>query len=172
MRPYPGVGLGLDVHRFGGPGPLRLGGVDVDHPVGLLGHSDGDVLLHAVADAILGAAGLGDLGEHFPPSDERWRGASSVGLLARVIEKVAESGLRIGGVDATVVAQEPRLQPYRARMAEVLSEVIGCPLGLVSVKLKTSDGLGLTGRGEGVAALAVASVTPIGPEVAEYHEGS
>lgn len=168
MRDFPGVGLGIDVHRFGGPGPLRLGGVAVPHPTGLLGHSDGDVLLHAVADAVLGAAGLGDLGEHFPATDERWRGASSADLLARVRTMVGAAGLGVAGVDATVVAQEPHLQPFRGRMVEALATVIRCPPGLVSVKLKTSDGLGLTGRGEGVAALAVASVRRVPP--AQYHE--
>lgn len=162
MRTFPGIGLGLDVHRFGGPGPLRLGGVDVDHHRGLIGHSDGDVLLHAIGDALLGAAGLGDLGEHFPPSEERWRGASSVDLLERVREMVSRAGLRVQGVDATVVAQEPRLQPYRLGMVDAVSRALGCPPEIISVKLKSSDGLGLTGRGEGVAALAVASVGAAG----------
>ena len=163
MKPCPGVGLGLDVHRFGGPGPLRLGGIDVDHHTGLIGHSDADVLLHAIADAVLGAAGLGDLGDHFPPTEERWQGVSSVELLGRVMEMVSAAGLRVQGVDATVVAQEPRLQPYRLRMVGAVARALGCPPEIVSVKLKTSDGLGLTGRGEGVAALAVASVGPAGP---------
>lgn len=162
MRPYPGIGLGLDVHRFGGPGPLRLGGVDVDHHTGLLGHSDADVLLHAIADALLGASGLGDLGDHFPPHEERWRGASSVDLVRRVVAMVREVGLEVRGVDSTVVAQEPRLQPYRGDMVRAVAGALGCDPALVSVKLKTSDGLGLTGRGEGVAALAVASVGPEG----------
>ena len=163
MKSFPGIGLGLDVHRFGGPGPLRLGGVDVDHDSGLIGHSDADVLLHAIGDAVLGAAGLGDLGDHFPPTEERWRGASSVDLLERVVEMVAQAGLLVQGVDATVVAQAPRLQPYRLGMIAAVARALGCPPEIVSVKLKTSDGLGLTGRGEGVAALAVASVGPAGP---------
>ncbi len=162
MRSFPGIGLGLDVHRFGGPGPLRLGGVDVEHHSGLIGHSDADVLLHAIGDALLGAAGLGDLGDHFPPTEERWRGASSVDLLGEVVEMVAHTGLGIRGVDATVVAQEPRLQPYRLGMVAAVARALGCPPEIVSVKLKTSDGLGLTGRGEGIAALAVASVGPAG----------
>ncbi|MHB1522709.1 MAG: 2-C-methyl-D-erythritol 2,4-cyclodiphosphate synthase [Candidatus Dormibacteria bacterium] len=162
MRSCPGVGLGLDVHRFGGPGPLRLGGVDVDHHTGLIGHSDADVLLHAIADAVLGASGLGDLGDHFPPTEELWRGVSSVELLGRVVEMVSQAGLRVHGVDATVVAQEPRLQPYRLGMVAAVARALGCSQEIVSVKLKTSDGLGLTGRGEGVAALAVASVGPAG----------
>ncbi len=162
MRSFPGIGLGLDVHRFGGPGPLRLGGVDVDHHTGLIGHSDADVLLHAIGDAVLGAAGLGDLGDHFPPTEERWRGASSVEFLGRIVEMVTRAGLRVQGVDATVVAQEPRLQPYRLGMVAAVARALGCSQEIVSVKLKTSDGLGLTGRGEGVAALAVASVGPVG----------
>ena len=163
MKPFPGIGLGLDVHRFGGPGPLRLGGVEVDHHTGLIGHSDADVLLHAIADGVLGASGLGDLGDHFPPTEERWRGVSSVELLGRVVEMVSRAGLSVRGVDATVVAQEPRLQPYRLAMVEAVARALGCPPEIVSVKLKTSDGLGLTGRGEGVVALAVVSVAPAGP---------
>ncbi len=135
----------------------------MDHHTGLIGHSDADVLLHAIADAVLGAAGLGDLGDHFPPTEERWQGVSSVELLGRVMEMVSGAGLRLQGVDATVVAQEPRLQPYRLRMVGAVARALGCPPEIVSVKLKTSDGLGLTGRGEGVAALAVASVGPAGP---------
>ncbi len=135
----------------------------MDHHTGLIGHSDADVLLHAIADAVLGAAGLGDLGDHFPPTEERWQGVSSVELLGRVMEMVSAAGLRVQGVDATVVAQEPRLQPYRLRMVGAVASALGCPPEIVSVKLKTSDGLGLTGRGEGVAALAVASVGPAGP---------
>jgi 2-C-methyl-D-erythritol 2,4-cyclodiphosphate synthase len=157
----------VDVHRFGGPGPLRIGGVEIDHPSGLLGHSDGDVLCHAVADALLGAAGLGDLGEHFPSTNERWRGALSLDLLGRVGALLKREGIEILGLDGTVIAEAPRLGHYRAAMAGAIATTLGLEIGLVSVKLKSSDGLGLTGRGEGMAALAVARVlggSPVGPE--------
>ncbi|MGH7666894.1 MAG: 2-C-methyl-D-erythritol 2,4-cyclodiphosphate synthase [Candidatus Dormibacteria bacterium] len=156
----PGVGLGVDVHRFGGPGPIRLGGLEIAHERGLLGHSDGDVLCHALADAILGAAGLGDLGEHFPSSEERWRGASSLEMLHLVGEMVGAQGLAILGVDGTVIAEAPRLSPHRLQMAELVAGALGVGRASVSVKVKSSDGLGLTGRGEGIAALAVARVAP------------
>jgi 2-C-methyl-D-erythritol 2,4-cyclodiphosphate synthase len=148
----------VDVHRFGGPGPIWLGGVEIAHEHGLLGHSDGDVLCHALADALLGASGLGDIGEHFPSSDERWRGASSLDLLRRVGELLAAEGIEIWGLDGTVVAEAPRLGPFRQAMAAAVGAVLDLDLACVSVKVKSSDGLGLTGRGEGMAALAVARV--------------
>ncbi len=159
LRPIPGLGLGVDVHRFGGAGPLLLGGVAVEHPTGLLGHSDGDALCHAVADALLGAAGLGDLGQHFPSDDERWRGASSLELLRLVGERLRAEGLVAAGIDSTVVAEAPRLGPFRELMAATMAGVLGLDPARLSVKVKSSDGLGLTGRGEGVAALAVARVS-------------
>ncbi|MHB1500104.1 MAG: 2-C-methyl-D-erythritol 2,4-cyclodiphosphate synthase [Candidatus Dormibacteria bacterium] len=157
-RRFPGVGLGVDIHRFGGQGPLILGGVEVPHSAGLVGHSDADVLCHAVADAVLGAAALGDLGEHFPSDDERWRGASSLDMLRRIVTLLPSRGLEVQGVDATVIAEAPRLATHRSRMEESLRLALKLPAGACSVKLKSSDGLGLTGRGEGMAALAVASV--------------
>ena len=146
------------MHRFGGPGPVWLGGIKIEHDRGLIGHSDGDVLCHAMADALLGAAGLGDLGERFPSSDERWRGASSLDLLRRVGELLGTDGIEILGLDGTVIAEAPRLSPHRTEMAQAMARVLGLEPTLVSVKLKSSDGLGLTGRGEGIAALAVARV--------------
>ena len=143
------VGIGVDAHRFGGPGPLVLGGVRVVHDVGLAGHSDGDVLAHAVSDALLGAAGLGDLGEVFGSDAPEHAGADSMRLLARCVEL---AGRPAQWVDATLVAEQPRLAPYRAEMARALSSVVGCP---VNVKVTSTDGLGFTGRGEGMAALAV-----------------
>lgn len=154
----PGVGLGVDVHRFGGPGPIWLGGVKIEHDRGLIGHSDGDVLCHAMADALLGASGLGDLGELFPSTDERWRGASSLDLLRRVGGLLGADSIEILGLDGTVIAEAPRLGPHRTEMVEAMAGVLGLEPTLVSVKLKSSDGLGLTGRGEGIAALAVARV--------------
>lgn len=156
----PGTGLGVDVHRFGGPGPLLLGGVTIEYSQGLVGHSDGDVLCHAVADAVLGAACLGDLGEHFPSSDSRWRGASSVDLLRLVTAMLAPLDLVVSGVDATVLAEAPRLQPQRSEMAECLRQALQMVPGACSVKVKSTDGLGLIGRGEGIAALAIATVRP------------
>ncbi|MHB1524736.1 MAG: 2-C-methyl-D-erythritol 2,4-cyclodiphosphate synthase [Candidatus Dormibacteria bacterium] len=166
-RRIPGLGLGVDVHRFGGAGPIWVGGVEIAWEQGLVGHSDADVLCHAIADAILGAAGMGDLGEHFPSDDARWRGVASTVILAQVAAMLAPSGLLLQGVDGTVIAEAPRLAPHRREMVEVLSQVLGLPDGAVSVKLKSSDGLGLTGRGEGMAALAVASVTVASPRTAQ-----
>lgn len=152
------------MHRFGGPGPIWLGGVKIEHEKGLIGHSDGDVLCHAMADALLGASGLGDLGELFPSGDDRWQGASSLDLLRRVAELLGSDGVEILGLDGTVIAEAPRLGPHRREMAEAMARVLAVEPVLVSVKLKSSDGLGLTGRGEGIAALAVARVAR-GPRV-------
>jgi len=158
--PAPGasrVGLGFDVHAFADdPGrPLVLGGVTLPGERGLAGHSDADVVAHAVADALLGAAGLGDLGRHFPDTDERWRGADSLGLLARVVALVREAGLRPTNVDCTVVLEAPRLAPHRGALELRLGQVIGAP---VCVKASRAEGLGALGRGEGVACWAVAQL--------------
>lgn len=169
MTGFPGIGLGVDVHKFGGDGPLRIGGVEVEHHQGLLGHSDADVLCHAVADAILGAAGLGDLGEHFPSDDPQWKGVSSLHLLELVAAMLPPRGLAIEGVDGTVMAETPRLGPYRRAMAVAVAEALECPVELVSVKVKSSDGLGLIGRREGVVALAVARIGRPEPMTSPYH---
>ena len=155
------VGLGVDVHAFGGSGPLVLGGVEIAHDRGLAGHSDADVLSHAVGDALLGAAALGDLGEMFP-SVEEWRGASSIDLLRRVAERVAGEGWRIVNVDATVVAAAPRIAPHRSEMSDRLAKALGVETRAVSVKATTTDGLGFTGRAEGVACMAVALIEHVG----------
>lgn len=149
------IGQGFDVHPFAAdPGrPLLLGGVRVAGASGLAGHSDGDALSHALADALLGAAGLGDLGRHFPDTDPAWVGADSLGLLGKVVASVGTAGWRPINADCTVVAEAPRLAPYTARMAERLSQVLGAP---VSVKATRAEGLGALGRGEGIACLAVA----------------
>ena len=131
-----------------------LGGVEVPHGRGLAGHSDGDALLHAVIDALLGAAGLGDIGGMFPPSDERWRGAASLGLLAAAAARVRAAGFRVVNVDATVVAEVPRLAPYVDAMRGQIASALDIDITAASVKPKTSDGLGFTGRGEGIAAFA------------------
>jgi 2-C-methyl-D-erythritol 2,4-cyclodiphosphate synthase len=151
------VGLGLDVHAFSDDAGRRLvlGGVELLGARGLAGHSDADAVTHAVADALLGAAGLGDLGDHFPDTDPVWAGADSLGLLARVVEKVVAAGWRPANVDCTVMLESPRLGPHRAAMEERLGAVIGAP---VSVKATTAERLGALGRGEGVACWAVALV--------------
>ena len=149
------IGTGFDAHPFGGPGPVRIGGVDVPHPAGLKGHSDGDVLLHALADAILGAAGLPSLGEQFPDSDPAWRGADSAWLLARVYAKAKERGLELIHADAVVVAEAPRLAHHRERVCSRIAEVLDVPVDRIGVRGTSSNGLGFPGRGEGIAAIAV-----------------
>jgi 2-C-methyl-D-erythritol 2,4-cyclodiphosphate synthase len=151
------VGMGFDVHAFSDDPerPLVLGGVRFEGQRGLAGHSDADVVAHAVADALLGAAGLGDVGDHFPDADPAWAGADSLDLLSRVIEKVAASGWRPVNVDCTVVLEVPRVGPHRAAMQERLGTAVGAP---VTVKASTAEGLGAIGQGEGVACWAVALV--------------
>ena len=146
------IGIGYDSHRFGGSGPLLLGGLEIDHEAGLEGHSDADVLTHAVIDALLGAAGLGDLGTHFPPDEEAWRDADSLDLLRTVIGMLDGP---VANVDATVICEAPRLGPHRAGMEGNLTEALGAP---VSVKATTNEGMGFVGRGEGIAAIAVALI--------------
>jgi 2-C-methyl-D-erythritol 2,4-cyclodiphosphate synthase len=146
------VGIGYDSHRFAEGRRLVLGGVEVEHPRGLAGHSDADVLTHAVIDALLGAAGMGDLGTHFPDDDERWRDADSIDLLRTAVGMV---GGRIVNVDATLVCEEPRIGPLRAEMERNLAEATSAR---VSVKATTNEGMGWIGRGEGVACVAVASL--------------
>jgi 2-C-methyl-D-erythritol 2,4-cyclodiphosphate synthase len=153
------VGIGFDSHRFAEGRSLVLGGVRVEHSVGLLGFSDADALTHAVIDALLGAAGLGDIGEHFPDTDERWRDADSISLLGSVREMVRDAGLAPVNVDATVLCESPKLGPFRAQMRERLAEALGLPVAAVNVKFTTAEGMGWVGSGEGVAALAVATVT-------------
>ncbi|MBI4246817.1 MAG: 2-C-methyl-D-erythritol 2,4-cyclodiphosphate synthase, partial [Candidatus Rokubacteria bacterium] len=138
--------------------PLILAGVTVPFELGLAGHSDADVLTHAVAEALLGALALGDLGRHFPDTDPRYAGISSLGLLGRVMELVTARGGRLVNVDATVLAQAPKLQPHLGEMAERLAGALGVPVGAVSVKAKSPEGLGLLGRREGIAVMAVVSV--------------
>ena len=156
------VGAGLDVHAFGGPGPLRLGGVVVDEARGLVGTSDADVALHALADALLGAAALGDLGTHFPSDDPRWAGADSAELLAAVVERVAGAGYEVVNCDLTIVAATVRVAPHREAMRRRIAELLGVDVDAVSVKATTTDGLGAVGRDEGIAAWAVAALRPRG----------
>ena len=154
------VGLGYDVHRFAEGRPLVLGGVRIEHDRGLEGHSDADVLAHAVTDALLGAAALGDIGEHFPDSDERWRDADSLELLRAAAALLADRGWRVANVDATVVIERPRLAPHRELMRERLAAALGLGPGGVSVKATRGEGMGFVGREEGVAVMAVALVEP------------
>jgi 2-C-methyl-D-erythritol 4-phosphate cytidylyltransferase/2-C-methyl-D-erythritol 2,4-cyclodiphosphate synthase len=157
-RLRPRTGMGFDVHAFGGEGPVMLGGVSVPHPRGLAGHSDADVLLHAITDALLGAAGLGDIGEHFPPSDPQWKGAASDIFLAHTAALVRAGGAMIDAVDCTLIAEAPRLGPHREAIRTRIADVLGVRPEQVSVKATTTDGLGFTGRGEGIAAQAVANI--------------
>ena len=150
------VGQGYDVHPFEEGRKLVLGGVTFEGETGLAGHSDGDVAAHAVTDALLGAAALGDIGGHFPSTDARWRGADSIDLLRQVAKLVAAAGFRMGNVDLTVVAERPRIAPRVTEMRQRLAAALGVDTARVSVKATTTDGLGFTGRGEGIAALAVA----------------
>ena len=150
------IGHGYDVHRLTEGRPLILGGVHIPYERGLLGHSDADVLAHAVMDALLGAAALGDIGGLFPDSDERWRGADSLRLLEQVTALLAENGWEIGNVDATVLAQAPKLAPYIPEMRQKLAAAMGVNASQVSVKATTEEHLGFTGAGEGMACHAVA----------------
>jgi 2-C-methyl-D-erythritol 2,4-cyclodiphosphate synthase len=152
------VGLGFDAHRFAMGRQLVLGTIAIEHDRGLAGHSDGDVLTHAIVDAILGAAALGDIGTHFPSADPQWKDADSLVFLNEVASSVGLLGFNIESIDATVVCEAPRLEPYRDKMRSALAAASGCES--VSVKATTTDTMGFTGRGEGIAALAVALLQP------------
>ena len=149
------VGTGFDVHALVPGRPLLLGGVEIEHARGLLAHSDGDVLLHAIADALLGAAGLGDIGRMFPDDDERWRGADSRALLRRVVARVSEAGWHVENVDCTVIAQAPKIAQYVDAMRAAIAHDLALDPAAVNIKGKTTERLGFTGRGEGIAAQAV-----------------
>jgi 2-C-methyl-D-erythritol 2,4-cyclodiphosphate synthase len=152
------TGIGYDSHRLSSGRKLILGGVEIPGEVGLDGHSDADVLTHAVIDALLGAAGLGDIGEHFPDTDERYRDASSIELLVTMLTRVIAQGLELVNVDATVVMERPKLGPHRDAIRARLAMALGLAPGRVNVKATTGEGIGFVGRGEGVAALAVVSL--------------
>ena len=149
------TGIGIDSHRFEAGRRLVLGGVEIPFELGLAGHSDADVLAHAIADALLGAAGLGDIGRHFPDTDETWRDADSMELLRTVVARVREAGFVLGNVDATVMLERPKLAPHRDAIHASLAAVLECP---VNVKATTGEGMGFVGRGEGAAALAIATL--------------
>lgn len=152
------TGIGFDAHRFAEGRRLVLGGVEIPHHRGLLGHSDADVLAHALADALLGAMALGDIGRHFPDTDARWKDADSLVILARAAELVRAGGARIHNVDATVMAERPRIAPHLALMRERLARAIGIEPGAVSIKATTLEKMGAIGREEGIAVMAVATV--------------
>jgi 2-C-methyl-D-erythritol 4-phosphate cytidylyltransferase/2-C-methyl-D-erythritol 2,4-cyclodiphosphate synthase len=154
----PRTGMGFDVHAFGGEGPIVLGGIAVPHDRGLAGHSDADVVLHAITDALLGAAGLGDIGQHFPPSDPRWKGAASSLFVSHAVGLLRDRGAIVDHVDCTIIAEAPKVGPYREAMRARIAEIAQLDIGQVSIKATTTEGLGFTGRREGIAAQAVASI--------------
>jgi 2-C-methyl-D-erythritol 2,4-cyclodiphosphate synthase len=151
-------GIGYDVHRFVEGRRLVLGGVEIAHPRGLDGHSDADVLVHALVDAVLGAAALGDIGHHFPPSDPTWRNADSRMFLTHAAHLVRNAGFEIVNLDATVIAEEPRLVPHVEAIRRAIADTVNLPITAVSVKATTNEGMGFVGRGEGIAALAIATL--------------
>ncbi len=154
------VGTGYDAHQLVGGPPLVLAGVAIPYEKGLAGHSDGDVATHAIIDALLGAAALGDIGTHFPSSDPQYEGISSLLLLARVRDILASHGWQVQNVDATIVAEQPRLAPHIQRMRQTIGRTLGLSVEQVSIKATTTDGMGFTGRGDGIAAQAVACIEP------------
>lgn len=152
------AGIGYDVHRLVTDRKLILGGVEIDHTHGLLGHSDADVLVHAVMDALLGAAALGDIGKHFPDTDPAYKGISSLKLLTHVTRLLTDNGFRVVNVDATVIAQRPKLSPHIETMRQNIAAAMDLPVSAIGVKATTTEGLGFTGTGEGIAAMATCSI--------------
>ncbi|WP_206830627.1 2-C-methyl-D-erythritol 2,4-cyclodiphosphate synthase [Alicyclobacillus fructus] len=155
------IGLGYDVHRIAEGRRLVLGGVTLDAPFGLLGHSDADVIAHAIMDALLGSLGLGDIGQHFPPDDPRFEGADSLALMREVVAMIRREGYRVGNVDVMVIAERPKLLPHVPAMRARLAEALGVGERDVSIKATTNEKMGFIGRGEGIAAQAVALVVPL-----------
>jgi 2-C-methyl-D-erythritol 2,4-cyclodiphosphate synthase len=158
---FPRTGIGYDVHRFVPDRPLMLGGVSIPHDQGLEGHSDADVLLHAIADAILGAAALGDIGQHFPPGDEQWRGVDSRKLLRQSVELVRSAGWVVVNLDATVIAEAPKIGPHSAAMRLEIRNATDLPIDAISIKATTNEGMGFVGRSEGIAAMAIATIVAV-----------
>ncbi len=149
------IGHGFDVHKFGGEGPVIIGGVTIPYQQGLIAHSDGDVALHALCDALLGAIAAGDIGRHFPDTDEQWKGADSRALLRDVYQRVQAQGYQIGNIDITIIAQAPKMSPYIAAMCQVIADDLHTSVSNVNVKATTTEQLGFTGRKEGIACEAV-----------------
>jgi 2-C-methyl-D-erythritol 2,4-cyclodiphosphate synthase len=152
------VGIGYDSHRFEEGRPLVLGGIRIPHPRGLAGHSDADAVAHALIDALLGAAAAGDIGQHFPDSDPKWKNADSMDLLRGAQQLIRERGYVLAQADLTIIAEQPRMAPHLSAMAEKLTELLGVPLLSMSLKAKTNEGMGFIGRGEGIAVIAVATL--------------
>lgn len=152
------VGIGYDVHKLVDGRKLIIGGITIPFEKGLLGHSDADVLVHAIMDAMLGAAALGDIGKHFPDTDMKYKGVDSMELLKEVNEKILSKGYRVNNIDAVIIAQKPKMAPYIEQMVERISEVIGIEKQWINIKATTTEGLGFAGRGEGIAAQAIASI--------------
>jgi 2-C-methyl-D-erythritol 2,4-cyclodiphosphate synthase len=152
------VGMGYDIHRFTSDRPLVLGGVEIPNDRGLLGHSDADVLVHAVCDALLGAAGMGDIGLYFPDTDERYKNVSSLLLLKRVGKMLTENGFSIINIDATILAEAPKIAPHRSVMQQNIARTLNLPAGLVNIKATTTEGLGSIGREEGIGAMCIAMI--------------
>ena len=161
MAKGPRIGYGYDVHPLGPGRKLILGGIDIPHTAGLLGHSDSDVLVHAVCDALLGAMGEGDLGRHYPSSDPKYKGISSLTLLEDVMTKLKSKGYRVGNIDTVIVAQAPRLGPHLLAMQKKMAEVAGINPDLINVKVKSGEGLDAVGREEGMTAHAVCLIEPV-----------
>ncbi len=155
------VGMGYDVHRLVPDRKLILGGVEIDYELGLLGHSDADCLTHAIMDSLLGAAAMGDIGKHFPDSDEKYAGADSMVLMGVVRDRITEAGYRIGNVDATIIAQKPKMAPHIPMMREKIAEVLGVEISRINVKATTEEGLGFTGEGLGIACQSIALLEEI-----------
>ena len=153
------IGFGYDAHRLAEGRALILGGVEIPHTEGLDGHSDADVLTHAAIDAVIGALGIGDIGQHFPDTDPAYEGASSLSLLKKAIEWVRDNGFKVNNLDATIVAEKPKLASHLLLMREKLAEVLGAPLDQINIKAKTTEGMGFCGRKEGIAAYAVISLS-------------
>jgi len=158
------IGQGMDAHRFVSGRPLILGGVRIEHDQGLAAHSDGDVVIHALIDALLGTAALGDIGRYFPDDEVQYAGIDSRILLRHVVATLHQRGSSLGNADLTIIAQRPKLAPYRAAMARVLAEDLCCPIERVNIKATTTEGMGFTGRGEGIAAMATVLLVEFGVE--------
>ena len=155
------VGMGYDVHKLVEGRPLILGGVEIPHTLGLLGHSDADVLVHAIMDALLGAAALGDIGKHFPDTDPQYKGISSVKLLEHVAKLIAEKGYVVENIDATIIAQKPKMRPYITEMEQNIAKALGIDESQINVKATTEEGLGFTGTEQGISSQAICALTTI-----------
>lgn len=172
------IGMGYDVHRLVADRKLIIGGVDIPYEKGLLGHSDADVLLHAIMDSILGAAGLGDIGKHFPDTDEKYKGISSIKLLEYVADMIADNHYVIENIDATIIAQKPKMRPYIDTMNENIAKALGIDVSQINVKATTEEGLGFTGNGEGISSQSICMLRSIEDicedsiKVAEYDVNS